>query len=115
MPSKILILSGAAILSLAASPVFAWTHHHSMHSALHGPSTPAERAQTADLNRQQLAQNAGAEGSAVSTTATGTATQQNGLQTEPTSYQRTGGSAGMNGSAPTEAAGNPTGTEIGRA
>jgi hypothetical protein len=134
MHSKTMISYGAAVLSLAgiATPGYAWTHHHRIHSALH-ESTPAERAQTAQLNRQQLAQaqtasaasanmgasagesgaNPAGEGTAVSTTATGTATQQNGLTTEPTSYQRPGGGAGMNSNAPSSASGSTTATGTG--
>jgi hypothetical protein len=88
----------------------AHTHHRHMASGMHQASTPAERQQTAQLNQQQLAQaqnptdssmavnNPGgdstATGTSVGSNATGTATQQNGLTTEPTSYQRTRSSAG---------------------
>jgi hypothetical protein len=95
MQSRTSILAGAAVLALTATPTLAMTHHHHRmhHSQLH-ESTPAERQQTADLNRQQLAKAENA-GSTVSTaTATSGTTEQNNLQTQPTSYQRATGSNG---------------------
>jgi len=110
------ILLGGAVLALAgavATPSIAHTHHRHMASGMHQASTPAERQQTAQLNQQQLAQaqnatessmavnNPGgdstATGTNVGSNATGTATQQNGLTTEPTSYQRTRGNPGAPG------------------
>jgi hypothetical protein len=112
-----------ALAGAVATPSMAHTHHRHMASGMHQASTPAERQQTAQLNQQQLAQaqnpsgngnmaegatgegagnmavnNPGgdstATGTSVGSNATGTATQQNGLTTEPTSYQRTRSSAG---------------------
>jgi hypothetical protein len=77
MQSRTSILAGAAVLALTATPTLAMTHHHHRmhHSQLH-ESTPAERQQTADLNRQQLAKAENA-GSTVSTaTATSGTTEQ---------------------------------------
>src|SRR4051812_42805594 len=103
MRSKMIILSTAAVLAFAgaaASPGYARTHHRAHHMTSRS-STPAERAQTADLNRQQLqqAQTAGAgAGMAGGTTAGNTRTGNPDLSTSPTSYQRPG-SAGMSGPA----------------
>jgi hypothetical protein len=107
MRNTSILLAGVAlaVAGAVATPSFAHTHHRHMAS---GHSTPAERQQTADLNRQQLAQaqNAGAVGS----NAAGPATEQNSLTTEPTSYQRTRGSSGAM-SPP--AAGGTTGSPAG--
>jgi hypothetical protein len=113
--TSILMAGVALALAGAATPGFAHTHRHHMARGLHHPSTQAERQQTAQLNQQQLAQaqsadatmNTGAgmsangENAAISSSANGTATQQNSLTTEPTSYQRMHGSSGasMNGTA----------------
>lgn len=88
--------AGIASLTLAvaiATPSYAVAHHRGHHRMTHqsSQSTPAERQQTAELNRQQLAQvqaNTGSMGMNVGSTSAGTATQQNGLTTEPTSYRR---------------------------
>jgi hypothetical protein len=143
MRNTSILLSGVALAlaGTVATPSFAHTHHRHMASGLHQASTPAERQQTAQLNQQQLAQaqnatsNSMASGNAspgagsmavnnpggdstaaetnVGSNATGTATQQNGLTTEPTSYQRTRGSsgAGMSGTAggSTDTSGTATG------
>jgi hypothetical protein len=97
MRSKTVILSTAAVLAFAGAvitPGYARTHHRMHHMASHS-STPAERAQTADLNRQQLQQaqtaSAGSGNPALSTT--------------DTSYQKPG-SAGMSGTASGENAGS---------
>ena len=122
MRSKTIILSTAAVLALAgavASPGYARTHHR--HHVASGSSTPAERAQTAELNRQQLQQAqtggsmsgpattnasytnngaAGAPGAGMTDTApasSGTAPQSN-LSTTQTSYQKPG-SAGTSAGA----------------
>jgi len=97
-----LLTASFALLCGAATPALAHMHHRG-HSAMHSTSTPAERQQTADLNRQQLSQaqsggNSMSTGTNVSTTSPGTATEQNGLTTEPTSYQRSPGSTSGNGS-----------------
>ncbi|HEY1961338.1 MAG TPA: hypothetical protein VGG69_02880 [Rhizomicrobium sp.] len=110
MRSKTIILSTAAVLAFAsavATPGYARTHHRAHHMAS-GSSTPAERAQTADLNRQQLQQ--------ASMTSAGTSAAGNpSLSTTPTTYQKPG-SPGMSGassgtagsaSAPTNAATAP--------
>jgi hypothetical protein len=110
--------AGAAALALAAAmavPGYAAVHHRVHHRTAHqaSQSTPAERQQTADLNRQQLAQaQANTGGMNVGSTSTGTAIQQNGLTTEPTSYQRSGKPTGLNGSAPSSMGSQP-GSETG--
>lgn len=125
-----ILLTGAALaLAGAATPGFARSHHrHMASSSLHHPSTPAERQQTEQLNRQQLAQaqntaagtnagmaatGAGGDNTAVSNNANGTATQQNGLTTEPANYQRMRGNSGTstNGAAgSTDTTGTAAGT-----
>jgi hypothetical protein len=95
MRSKTIILSTAAVLALAgavASPGYARTHHRAHHGS--GSSTPAERAQTADLNRQQLQQ---AQTASAGMTPTGNPS----LSTTPTTYQRPGTAGSM--SAPSNA------------
>src|SRR3954453_2412627 len=118
--------AGIAALALAATmtaPGYAAVHHRVHHRAAHqsDQSTPAERQQTADLNRQQLAQAQAGPGSSsmgtnVGSASMGTANQQNGLATESTSYRRGGpssrGAAGMNGSAPSSMGSQP-GSESG--
>jgi hypothetical protein len=118
--------AGIAALALAAAmtaPGYAAVHHRVHHRTAHqsDESTPAERQQTADLNRQQLAQAQAGPGSSsmgtnVGSASMGTANQQNGLATESTSYRRGGtssrGAAGMNGSAPSSMGSQP-GSESG--
>jgi hypothetical protein len=117
MRNTSILLGGVALalVGAVATPSFAHTHHRHITSAMHQASTPAERQQTAQLNQQQLAQAQNATNSSmavnnpggdsiatqtnVGSNATGTATQQNGLTTEPTSYQRTRGSSGAPGTA----------------
>jgi hypothetical protein len=127
MRNTSILLAGVALaLAGAATPGFAHTHHrHMASSSLHHPSTPAERQQTAQLNQQQLAQAqnpntaagttagmAGRDNTAVSSNANGTATQQNGLTTQPTSYQRMRGSSGASPSgANTDTTGTAAGAE----
>lgn len=105
-----MMFAGAAALAVAAAmtaPGYAAVHHRIHHQAHSSQSTAAERQQTADLNRQQLAQgqaNTAGTGVNVGSTSTGTTTQQNGLTTEPANYQHPGKSsrvpASMNSSAP---------------
>jgi hypothetical protein len=90
-----LLTASLALLGGAATPAVAHMHHRG-HSAMHSTSTPAERQQTADLNRQQLSQSQ----SGGSSMATGSS----GLATEPTSYQHAPGSTSGTMS------GNSTGT-----
>jgi hypothetical protein len=99
MRSKTIVLSAAAVLALAgavATPGYARTHHRAHHMVSHA-STPAERAQTADLNRQQLQQ-----------AQTATAGNPN-LSTTPANYQRPA-SAGMSGMTSSMNAPTNTGT-----
>jgi len=122
---KITVMAGVAALGLAtavASPSHAWVHHqHTHHTARQShESAPAERQETAELNRQQLAQaqsrsSGGGMATNVSTTNTGTATRQNGLATEPANYQRTRpSSAGISGNAAgSPSIGSEPGTESG--
>ncbi|MFL5236527.1 MAG: hypothetical protein ACJ8EL_02800 [Rhizomicrobium sp.] len=86
-----LLTASLALLGGAATPAVAHMHHRG-HSAMHSSSTPAERQQTADLNRQQLSQ--------AQTGGNSLGTGSSGLTTEPTSYQRSPGSTSdnMNGS-----------------
>ncbi|HSC18237.1 MAG TPA: hypothetical protein VLC74_04915 [Rhizomicrobium sp.] len=101
MRSRAMILAGAASAVLAGAllaPVYGSSHHRApaFHSSSQ-ESTPAERQQTAELNRQQLMQ-------AQAATA-GSSTPQNGLITTPADYQRSrpansDSSAGYSGSGP---------------
>lgn len=101
MRTRAMIFVGAASALLAgvvAAPTCAATHRrtHAMRSSS-TESTPAERQQTAELNRQQLLQSQA--GTA------GTSAPQNGLMTTPADYQRTrpansGDSAGYSKSGP---------------
>jgi len=91
MRSKTTVLAGAAILALTATPTLATTHHHPrMHRGQLQESTPAERQQTADLNRQQLA-NAQTAGESAGSMSIGPGAT---LQTQPTGYQRSMGVSG---------------------
>jgi hypothetical protein len=103
MRSRAMILAGAASAVLGGAvvaPAFGSSHHRA--PAIHSSSqqsTPAERQQTAELNRQQLMQ-------AQAATA-GSSTPQNGLMTTPADYQRgrpanSDSSAGYSASAPAE-------------
>ena len=90
MRSRISILAGAAVLALTGTPALAAAHHHRTHYTQLQESTPAERQQRAELNRQQLTRAENADSSA---SMSGT-TEQNNLQTQPTSYQPGTGSSG---------------------
>ena len=111
MFTKTLTLGGAAALALAGgivltTPAFAWTHHqHRTHATHASLSSPAEKQQTADLNRQQLTQS----GAAGTQSATGTPSN-SGLTTQPTTYERSPSSAGSPPPAPPTESTAPTGS-----
>jgi len=100
MKFKSFALGGAAIVGLAfAGPAAAYTHH---------PSTPAERAQTDDLNAQALTQSQGQPAQQTASTSTETTTAAAPAQTMSSNTQ----SATQSNSAGqmTNAAGTPSGT-----